>query len=102
MEEARQFPYRLKSVRVSLPTRMKVLPALLILLTGYTPKGTEVCFPDTICIEVKIKDTPESKAIGLMNYTYLEEHKGMLFILEEKGKYPFWMENMSFPIDIIW
>ena len=34
MEEARQFPYRLKSVRVSLPTRMKILRVI----TSVNPK----------------------------------------------------------------
>lgn len=26
----------------------------------------------------------------------------MLFIFEENGVYPFWMKNVSFPIDILW
>ena len=32
----------------------------------------------------------------------LDADKGMLFIYEKEGKYPFWMKNTLIPLDIIW
>ncbi len=32
----------------------------------------------------------------------LDADKGMLFIFEEEGEYPFWMKNTLIPLDIIW
>jgi uncharacterized membrane protein (UPF0127 family) len=32
----------------------------------------------------------------------LDPNRGMLFIFEEEGVYPFWMKNTLIPLDIIW
>src|SRR3989344_2021969 len=32
----------------------------------------------------------------------LKKDEGMLFVFNHTGKYPFWMKDMNFPIDIIW
>ena len=32
----------------------------------------------------------------------MKKDEGMLFVFNHTGKYPFWMKDMNFPIDIIW
>jgi len=32
----------------------------------------------------------------------LDSNKGMLFIFDREGEYPFWMKNTLIPLDIIW
>ena len=32
----------------------------------------------------------------------LDKNKGMLFIFDKEGIYPFWMKNTLIPLDIIW
>ena len=39
---------------------------------------------------------------GLSGRASLKENEGMLFVFAQPGKYPFWMKDMNFPIDIIW
>lgn len=46
--------------------------------------------------------TPESQAQGLSDRNSLAEDAGMLFVFDRPGKYPFWMKDMNFAIDIIW
>ena len=65
-----------------------------------TGKGT-VCFGER-CFDVEIADTPEERAIGLMHRDDLGQDKGMLFIFEDSGVFPFWMKNTLIPLDIIW
>lgn len=62
---------------------------------------SQVIINDNI-IWVEIAKTPEARSKGLMGREFLEIDEGMLFIFEEKRYHNFWMENMNFPIDIIW
>ena len=39
---------------------------------------------------------------GLMFREKMDADKGMLFIFEKEGEYPFWMKNTLIPLDIIW
>lgn len=39
---------------------------------------------------------------GLMYREGLDSDKGMLFIFEKEGEYPFWMKNTLISLDIIW
>ena len=54
------------------------------------------------CFNVEIADTPEARAIGLMNREYLNPDSGMLFIFDTEEKYCFWMKNTLVPLDIVW
>ena len=54
------------------------------------------------CFSVDMMSTPEQREQGLMFYASLPEDQGMFFIFEESGRYPFWMKNMKFAIDILW
>ncbi len=62
---------------------------------------SKVCF-DGSCISVEIPRGMDEMARGLMFREKLNEDEGMLFIFQCEDKYPFWMKNMKFPIDIIW
>ncbi len=56
---------------------------------------------DTI-FNVDVVDTDTERTQGLSGLESLAEDEGMLFVFEKSGIYPFWMKDMSFPIDIIW
>lgn len=51
---------------------------------------------------VDVAVTPKEKEVGLGGRRSLDAHRGMLFVYDHKERYPFWMRNMRFPIDIIW
>ena len=53
-------------------------------------------------MKVDLALTPEIQAKGLSGRATLPEDQGMLFIFENPGRYPFWMKDMNFPIDMIW
>ena len=51
---------------------------------------------------VDLAITPKEKTKGLsFRKTLLPTH-GMLFVYENKDKYPFWMKDMNFSLDFIW
>ena len=52
--------------------------------------------------EVGFTPLPEKRARGLMEVSELANNKGMLFIFDEKGIYPFWMKDTLIPLDILW
>ena len=53
-------------------------------------------------IQVEVSATEKSRSLGLSGRKNLGEYQGMLFIFDSPGAYPFWMNNMHFPLDIIW
>jgi uncharacterized membrane protein (UPF0127 family) len=53
-------------------------------------------------VKVDAAITKGEKEKGLSGRTGLEKNTGMLFIFDQPGKYPFWMKDMNFSIDIIW
>lgn len=53
-------------------------------------------------LKVDVALTQEAQARGLSGRAGLGENEGMLFIFDSPGRYPFWMKDMNFPIDIIW
>ncbi|GIW10185.1 MAG: hypothetical protein KatS3mg061_1242 [Dehalococcoidia bacterium] len=46
--------------------------------------------------------TPEQRTQGLSGVERLEPDEGMLFVYPVKGRYPFWMRGMLFPLDMLW
>lgn len=60
-----------------------------------------VCFYNS-SVEVEIVATPEDRAIGLMNRSYLPEGSGMLFVYDNEDIHKFWMKNMIIALDLIW
>ena len=53
-------------------------------------------------IPVEVADTLKKRSLGLGKRTSLKKGWGMLFIFEKRKPYRFWMEDMQFPLDIIW
>lgn len=60
------------------------------------------CIKDKACFDVEIADTDEEKVRGLSGRENLTNSSGMLFIFEENIVPGFWMNEMKFPIDIVW
>lgn len=77
-----------------------VLVSLLFLFFSQQGKA-EVCFEKN-CFAVERAQTQQELHRGLMYLSSLPIQQGMLFIFPKPGIYPFWMKNMSIPLDILW
>jgi uncharacterized membrane protein (UPF0127 family) len=53
-------------------------------------------------IKVELALTEKEQEQGLSGRKELQENSGMLFVFDKADKYPFWMKDMNFSIDIIW
>ncbi len=53
-------------------------------------------------LRVEVADSTEERINGLSNRDRIPEDQGMLFVFEEAGRYPIWMRNMKFSIDVYW
>lgn len=88
--------------------RRFVIPAVLVgcalgwLFAVPFFRSPSVTFPDGAVVRVEIADSPEDRQTGLSEHIFLHEDRGMLFLLDGKGRPSFWMKDMDFPIDIIW
>lgn len=51
-------------------------------------------------IRTSIANTPQSRAQGLMNRTFLCPNCGMLFVFPHSGNHKFWMKNTPLPLAI--
>jgi uncharacterized membrane protein (UPF0127 family) len=67
----------------------------------FLPKQGNVCFRNN-CFTVEIAATGEQRERGLMFREHLDKDKGMLFVFDSEGDYPFWMKNTKIPLDMIW
>ena len=74
-----------------------------ILLAPPTQQNSfnSVCFKEN-CFFVELAKSSAEQEKGLMNRTELAQNKGMLFIFDKEGMYPFWMKNTLIPLDMIW
>ena len=81
-----------------------MLTISLILVAGCKstklPEG-RLCYGES-CFTVEIASTPDSRATGLMYRKQLADDRGMLFVFQENGLYPFWMKNTIIPLDMVW
>ena len=98
--------YKKKSSLFFLVSSVSLIILLIFLYTTVQPtqigkKSAEVKIGDN-SITVEIADSPEKRSQGLSGRSSLPNNQGMLFVFNEAGKYPFWMKDMKFPIDIIW
>ncbi|MBI2630639.1 DUF192 domain-containing protein [Candidatus Nomurabacteria bacterium] len=75
------------------------LAVILALLQADKKSAVEIA-GKMLLVDVARTDAEKSK--GLSGKDKLNENEGMLFVFEEAGRYPFWMKDMKFPIDIIW
>lgn len=90
-------------------SKQRILVAFMIVvfigmragLPSQSLEAGQVCLKN-ICFSVEIATTQSQIEYGLMNRTHLDSNKGMLFVFEKEGNYPFWMKNTLIPLDIIW
>ncbi|MDA2935867.1 DUF192 domain-containing protein [Patescibacteria group bacterium AH-259-L05] len=57
---------------------------------------------NNVVVNVELAQTLKEKAQGLSGRDLLDENQGMLFVYDVQDLYSFWMEDMKFPLDIIW
>lgn len=50
----------------------------------------------------KVAKTPEEREKGLSGTSNLRQDQAMLLVYEDDGKWPIWMKDMNYPIDIVW
>ena len=80
----------------------------LMLIMGVMPvpqralDRARVSFTDGTNVTLEIADTEPKRNRGLMFRDTLAETEGMLFVFEQPGHYPFWMQNCRIALDIIW
>jgi len=72
-----------------------------------TQAGPSQILPGTVCagekcFQVEVAKTESQRERGLMYREELGRDKGMLFIFDEDGMYPFWMKNTLIPLDMVW
>lgn len=77
------------------------LVIILLSIELFKGKRSQVCFENS-CFYVELAATPEERNRGLMFRENLDLDKGMLFVFDKEGDYPFWMKNTLIPLDIIW
>jgi uncharacterized protein len=65
------------------------------------PRG-DVVLPDGTRVSVEIADTEPRRQRGLMFRQTLGANEGMIFVFEEPGDYPFWMQNCLISLDLFW
>ena len=71
-------------------------------LPNKAEKRTEITVGN-IKIQVEIAKTDVERREGLSKKESLGDEEGMLFVFPQMNiQPPFWMKDMSFPIDIIW
>jgi uncharacterized membrane protein (UPF0127 family) len=53
-------------------------------------------------LTVELAESPEDQQRGLSGRASLPSDHGMLFVFGSEAQWGFWMNGMSFPLDIIW
>lgn len=53
-------------------------------------------------LTLDVADTTSTREQGLSDRPSMATSSGMLFVFDTPGDYPFWMNRMRFPLDIIW
>ena len=53
-------------------------------------------------IKAEVVETVAEQEKGLSGRPCIEPDRGMLFVHQKPGRYPIWMKDMKFPIDIVW
>jgi len=62
----------------------------------------DVTMPGGQVVHAEMAVTDAQRQRGLMFRTSLAPDRGMLFVFEQEGNYPFWMFQTLIPLDIIW
>ncbi|MEK6908606.1 MAG: DUF192 domain-containing protein [Nanoarchaeota archaeon] len=91
----------MKNIKTWVFVLIIVLISSILLFVLNRDNINKVCIEDN-CFVVEVVDTPQDMSRGLMFREQLDENKGMFFVFEREGNYPFWMKNTLIPLDIIW
>ena len=89
------------SKRHAWPTALVAAAFTLGAAQWVTPR-VDVVLPDRTVVHAELAATEAVRERGLMFRTDLPAGQGMLFVFDEPGRYPFWMQNCLIPIDIVW
>src|SRR5690349_4410557 len=82
--------------------------ALLAAGCGEPTSGPEVLglravkLPNGQVVNAEVEITPQDMQKGMMFRDSLPRGRGMLFIHETPGLYPYWMYQVKIPLDMIW
>ncbi len=92
-------------VKQAVPPLLLFLLAFALMITSYLlysflPDRTFVINNEHI--DVVLADTPSERTKGLGGRESLPQNQGMLFAFEVPSEYCFWMQDMKFPLDIVW
>jgi hypothetical protein len=90
--------------------RSALLLPLALALAGCGPKtdaledyGTRlVTLPAGEQVRVEVMTDPRDMARGMMFRDSLAPNRGMLFLHQKAGLYPYWMHQVRIPLDMIW
>ena len=63
--------------------------------------NTLVMLPDGSTVHVELAKTNAEREYGLMERTSLPQGRGMLFIHDQPGRYPYWMYHCFIGLDIV-
>lgn len=77
-----------------------VATALYVLWPQLQPHAT-VRLGDGVFL-AQVAKTDEERAKGLSGTSGLRENQAMLFVYDTDNKWPIWMKEMNYPLDIIW
>ncbi len=89
---------------------MRFLTTVVLLLGLTSANAATPCAPDKIDIRsssssvrftTEVVDSPESRALGLMNRELLGRFAGMLFVYPKPQPMRFWMRNTLIPLDMV-
>lgn len=64
--------------------------------------NTLVMLADGSTVRVELAKTNAEREYGLMGRTSLPQGRGMLFIHDAPGRYPYWMYDCFIGLDILW
>jgi uncharacterized protein len=64
--------------------------------------NTLVKLPDGSVVHAELAETEAEREYGLMDRTSLPQGRGMLFIHDGPGRYPYWMYHCKIGLDILW
>jgi len=78
-----------------------IVLAFGLLLFVFRKDVEQIKINDAVLI-AEVADDGEERKLGLGNHESLGENEGMLFVFDKPDKYAIWMQDVEFPIDVIW
>ncbi|MCX6721733.1 MAG: DUF192 domain-containing protein [Candidatus Staskawiczbacteria bacterium] len=100
-------------MKMSLEIILLIIAVIILIYIFYCFAGTllapvikqdslsSVCYGKK-CFQIELAITKAQRQKGLMYRNELNKDKGMLFVFNKEGIYPFWMKNTLIPLDMIW